>query len=66
MPNLRKPHSRRRFHQKDSCAGKYRYLSLSQAEMEIVRANELRGEILRAYDCLKCGKIHLTSKEKIA
>ena len=34
--------------------------------MEIVRANELRGEILRAYDCLKCGKIHLTSKEKIA
>ena len=49
---------------KDSCTGKLHYPNMRQAEFEIERARNLRGETLRAYEYGKCGKIHLTSQEK--
>ncbi len=57
--------SRRYSHGKDSCKSKLHYPTMAQAELEIERARTYRGETLRAYACGKCGKIHLTSKEKM-
>lgn len=48
-------------HHKGMCAGKLRYRTMNEAEMEIERARDCRGEELRAYDCPRCGNIHLTS-----
>jgi hypothetical protein len=53
----------RRFHRKDSCTGKYRY-SAHEADLEIERAATFRGEQLRAYECEKCGSLHLTALSK--
>ena len=48
-------------HRKDSCAGKLRYSTLDEAEIEIERAETYRGETLRAYLCERCENYHLTS-----
>jgi len=57
-----------RWKKKDSCRGKYHYRTYAQAEMEIERAEEMRGVKQRAYECDRCGSIHLTemSEEEYA
>lgn len=51
-----------RRHRKDACTGKLRYRTLNEADFEIDRARVLRGEVLRAYLCNRCGRFHLTSQ----
>lgn len=46
---------------KNSCAGKLRYRTFAEAELEIDRARQFRGERLRSYACHSCGNVHLTS-----
>ena len=51
-------------HQKRACAGKLKYQTLNEAEMEIERAATYRSEVLRAYRCDHCNAFHLSSKPK--
>lgn len=65
MSDKRSSRIPRRFaHVKDGCHGKLRYDTMDQAQYEIDRALDFRGETLRAYECRKCEKIHLSSQKK--
>ena len=48
-------------HRKTACAGKLRYRTVAEAELEIARASEYRGETLHTYTCPHCGNLHLTA-----